>query len=223
MSERTACVIAVFARAPVPGAVKTRLSPPLSAQQAAELQRKLLWHTLDAASSAALGPIELWCTPNIGDPFFYSCQTHFGLQLKTQGAGDLGVKMGAALGDGLTRADRVILIGSDCPAIGADYLRQAADALATGYDVVVGPAEDGGYGLVGVFVTVPDIFTGIPWGTDLVMNATLGRLRNNGAKWCELPPIWDVDRPEDLARLAEDPQLKYLMKGFVFDRIAIQQ
>jgi uncharacterized protein len=216
-------MISVFAKAPVPGAVKTRLCPPLSAQQAAELHLRLLWHTLEAASSAALGPIELCCAPDIHDLFFDRCRTYFGLRLKPQVAGDLGVKMGSALADGLTHADRAILIGSDCPTITADYLRQAADVLTTGHDVVLGPAEDGGYGLIGVFGAVPDIFTDIPWGTDLVMNATLGRLRNNGVKWCELPPIWDVDRPEDLVRLAEDPQLKYLMKGFAFDRIAIHQ
>lgn len=221
MAERAACVILVFAKAPVPGSVKTRLSPPLSARQAAELQRKLLWHTLEAASSAALGSIELCCAPECHDPFFDLCQRHFGLQLKTQAAGDLGAKMQFALTEGLTRADSAILIGSDCPTISADYLQHAGRALTTGHDVVLGPAEDGGYGLIGVFGAIPNIFTDIPWGTGLVMKATLGRLTSNDAKWCELPPIWDVDRPEDLARLAADPRLKYLMKGIALDRIAV--
>ena len=221
MAERAACVILVFAKAPVPGEVKTRLCPPLSDRQAAELHQLLLWHTLEAASSAALGPIELCCAPDIQNPFFDRCYTHFGVQLKTQATGDLGVKMGSALADGLTRADRVILLGSDCPTITAEYLRQAAGALAVGHDVVLGPAEDGGYGLIGVSRLVPDIFVDIPWGTDLVMNATLGRLRSNGQTWCELPPIWDVDRPEDLARLAGDPRLKHLTKGVAIDRTAV--
>ncbi len=218
MAERAGCVLLVFAKASVAGTVKTRLCPPLSDQQAAELQRRLLWHTLETASSAALGPIELCCAPDICDPFFEACRSHFRLELKTQAAGNLGIKMRAALSDALTRADRAILLGSDCPAITAAYLRRAAGALAADYDIVLGPAEDGGYGLVGTASVVPDMFTDIPWGTPLVMNATLGRLSASDSRWCELPPIWDVDRPEDLARLAEDPRLHHLTKGIAPDQ-----
>ena len=214
-------MLLVFAKAPVAGAVKTRLCPPLSTRQAAELHRRLLWHTLETASSAALGPIELWCAPDLHNPFFDACRAHFRLELKAQVTGDLGVKMRSALSGGLTRADRAILIGSDCPTITPAYLRQAAGVLAAEHDIVLGPAEDGGYGLVGVSGVVPDMFTDIPWGTALVMNATLGRLRTNGPRWCALPPIWDVDRPADLARLAEDPQLHHLTKGFAADRVAV--
>lgn len=221
MAERAACVLLVFAKAPVPGTVKTRLCPPLSDQQALELHRRLLWHMLETASSAALGPIELCCAPDIHDRYFDQCRSHFKLELKAQVAGDLGVKMRSALSDGLARADCAILIGSDCPTITPAYLCRAASVLAGNHDVVLGPAEDGGYGLIGATGTVPDIFVDIPWGTDLVMNATLGRLTITGRTWCELPSIWDVDRPEDLARLAGDPQLKHLTKGIAFGRAAV--
>lgn len=221
MSDADECVLLVFAKAPVLGAVKTRLCPPLSQQQALELYRRLLWRSLETAVSAGLGPVELCCAPDIGGPFFDTCRVHFGLQLKAQEPGDLGVKMRSALEAALTRADRAILIGTDCPAITASYLRTAARALTADNNIVLGPAEDGGYGLVGVTRMVADIFTDIPWGTALVMNATVGRLRANGGLWRELPPIWDVDRPEDLARLARDPQLKHLTKGIVPDRVAV--
>ena len=215
------CVLQVFAKAPIAGKVKTRLCPPLSDRQAAALHRKLLWHTLETVSRAALGPIELWCMPDIHDPFFNQCRTHFQLELKTQVSGDLGVKMRAALDEGLTHSGRAILIGTDCPSITPTYLCTAATALEADNDVVLGPAQDGGYGLVGAKGGVPDIFVDIPWGTALVMNATLGRLSAYSARFCELQPIWDVDRPADLARLEEDPQLQYLMKDFTADRIAV--
>ncbi|MDQ3261204.1 MAG: TIGR04282 family arsenosugar biosynthesis glycosyltransferase [Pseudomonadota bacterium] len=213
MSERAACALLVLAKAPVAGVVKTRLCPPLSFGQAAELQRRLLWHTLETASRAALGPIELWCAPDGVDPFFDHCRAHFKLELKAQVTGNLGAKMRSALDEGLTRAERAILIGSDCPTITAAYLRQADGVLGAGHDIVLGPAEDGGYGLVGAARALPDMFCNIPWGTPLVMNATLDRLRASGYRWCALPLIWDVDRPEDLVRLASEPQLKILTEG----------
>lgn len=215
------CVLLLFAKAPVAGAVKTRLCPPLSGEQAAELHRRLLWHTLEAVSRAGLGPIVLYCAPDICDPFFGKCAEHFSLQMTAQVSGDLGVKMPAALKDGLAMANRALLIGSDCPSITPAYLRSAANALVCDAKVVLGPAEDGGYGLVGVTGGVPDIFTDIPWGTSLVMNETLGRLRASSCRWRELPPIWDVDTAADLARLAIDPRLSHLSKGLTADRIAV--
>jgi uncharacterized protein len=221
MAKCADCVLLVFAKAPLAGAVKTRLCPPLADQQAAELHQRLIWHTLESASSAAIGPIELWCTPSIHEPFFAQCGAHFQLELRTQGSGDLGDKMQAALYDALNRAKRAILIGSDCPTITPEYLRQANATLDSNHDIVLGPAEDGGYGLIGAVGKVPDIFSGIPWGSALVMKATLGRLSDIGSQWCELPTIWDVDRPADLRRLANDPQLSHLMKGFAPDRVVV--
>ncbi len=214
-------MLQVFAKAPIAGKVKARLCPPLLPSQAAALHCALLWHTLETTSRAALGAIELWCMPDIHDPFFSQCRSHFQLELKAQVSGDLGVKMHAALEAGLTHADSAILIGSDCPSITPAYLRSAAAALAADNDVVLGPAEDGGYGLLGIAGEAPQLFTDIPWGTDLVMKATLGRLRDHGLRWHALAPIWDVDRPDDLARLARDPQLSHLTKGLALDRAAI--
>ena len=218
MAKREGYVLQVFAKAPIAGAVKTRLCPPLSDLQAANLHRALLWHTLETASRAEIGPVALWCMPDIDDPFFSQCSTHFQIELKAQVSGHLGVKMRGALNDGLTRADCAILIGSDCPSITPAYLHSAAAALAADNDVVLGPAEDGGYGLVGAKSDLPELFADIPWGTALVMNATLGRLRDHGLRWHALAPIWDVDGPRDLSRLARDPHLNHLMQGLNLNR-----
>jgi glycosyltransferase A (GT-A) superfamily protein (DUF2064 family) len=96
----------------------------------------------------------------------------------------------------------VLLIGTDCPALDVAALRAAAAALEAGDDAVLVPAEDGGYVLVGLARPVAALFDRIAWGSDRVMRESRERLRAAGLRWRELAPSWDVDRPEDLARLA---------------------
>ena len=210
------CRVVVFAKAPVAGQVKTRLYPALSPEEAAELQRRMIIHTLNTASLADLGSVELHCAPDTEHDFFANCSRDFDIRLKPQVAGDLGVKMQTALND----AGRAILIGTDCPSIFPAYLRNAAAAVATANSIVFGPANDGGYGLIGQSGATPDIFTGIPWGTSDVMKSTRNILNAMGQAWRELPPIWDVDRPDDLERLASDAELKYLLNGFALAPVA---
>jgi rSAM/selenodomain-associated transferase 1 len=198
------CRVIVFARAPEPGKVKTRLIPALSAAGAAELHRRLVRHTLGAATGARIGPVELWCTPDTNDPFFRECQRSLGVSLYAQGGGDLGTRMQRAFESALARSRHAILAGSDIPALSAQYFRDAAQALVQGGDVVIGPAEDGGYVLVGLSRCDPELFRGIPWGGPEVMAET--RRRIAALAWClsELPVLWDVDRPEDLGRLPQE-------------------
>jgi uncharacterized protein len=209
MAEAADCRIIVFAKAPIAGEVKTRLCPPLAFEQAAQLQQRMIRHTLNTASLADLGAVELHCAPDIQHAFFAECHRDFRVRLKAQALGDLGVKMQTALSD----ARRAILIGTDCPSITPDYLREAATALSTDDSIVFGPAEDGGYGLIGVCGATPNIFSGIPWGSSDVMKSTRNILSVAGCLWRELKPIWDVDRPEDLKRLAADASLNHLMRG----------
>jgi len=96
----------------------------------------------------------------------------------------------------------VLLIGTDCPALKPDHLRAAATALADGDDVVLLPAEDGGYVLIGLKAPQPVLFDGVPWGSERVMDETRRRLRSQGLRWSERATLWDVDRPEDVDRLA---------------------
>jgi len=199
------CTVVVFARAPEPGRVKTRLIPELGEAGAAALHRRLVEHSLVAASEAAIGPVELWCAPDAGDPFFGECERRFGVSLHPQGDGDLGARMHRAFESALARCARVILIGSDIPALSGPYLREANRAL-DGHDAVIGPAEDGGYVLIGLSRRDPELFREIPWGGPEVLAETRRRIATLRWRSSELAALWDLDRPEDLQRLPEDLQ-----------------
>jgi hypothetical protein len=189
--------VIVLAKAPVPGAVKTRLVSALGAAGAARLHARLVERALDTALAAALGPVELCCAPDGAHAFFGACAARWGVSLTDQGGGDLGARMHRALAAGLP----ALLVGADCPALDAGYLRAAASALRDGCDVVFGPAEDGGYVLVGASRIRPDAFAHIRWGGPAVMAEQRARLRTLGLSWRELETLWDVDRPADLERL----------------------
>jgi len=194
----------VFAKAPVPGRVKTRLVPALGERAAAELHRQLAERTLCTALAAGLGPVELWCAPGTDDAFFAACARQYGISLRAQGEGDLGIRMGRALEHALMGGSSGLLIGSDCPVLTAEYLREAAAGLAGGNDAVFGPAEDGGYVLIGLArKPSAQLFEDIAWGTATVMQETRARLARLDWRWRELAALWDVDRPEDLLRLRQ--------------------
>ena len=198
------CRILVFAKAPVPGRVKTRLVSALGEAGAAQLHRHLVERTLDTSSAAGVGAIELCCAPDTDDPYFVACAKRYRLSLGAQGEGDLGARMRRALERALAAGTPALLIGCDCPALTPAYLREAADALGGGSDAVFGPAEDGGYVLVGL-ARMPSapLFEDIAWGTATVMPETRVRLQHLGWRWQELATLWDVDRPEDLLRLRQ--------------------
>ncbi|MGH8633417.1 MAG: TIGR04282 family arsenosugar biosynthesis glycosyltransferase [Burkholderiales bacterium] len=194
--------IIIFARAPSPGAVKTRLIPQLGAEEAAALHARLVKRTLATARAASFRRIELHGTPDINDSFFRSCAGHFAVALAAQAGGDLGARMFAAFGSVLAIHPRALLLGSDCPALTARHLRQADRALRDGADAVLVPCEDGGYALIGLRRVDARLFDSIAWGGETVMAETRARLSKLGWRWRELDTLWDVDRPEDYARLA---------------------
>ena len=101
----------------------------------------------------------------------------------------------------LRRHPYAVLIGSDCPALRPADLRAAARVLREGADAVFAPAEDGGYPLIGLRRVSRRLFDGIPWGDPQVLARTRRRLKSLGWRWQELRTLWDVDRPEDVARL----------------------
>jgi rSAM/selenodomain-associated transferase 1 len=205
--------IIVFARAPTPGAVKTRLIPLLGAEGAAGLHARLVKQTLSTARAAAFHRIELHGAPGIDDPFFRLCAGHFAVALLAQAGGNLGERMFAALKSALAVHPRVLLLGSDCPALTAEHLRKADRSLRDGTDAVLVPCEDGGYALIGLARVDARLFDGVPWGGETVMAETRARLRELGWRWCELETLWDVDRPEDYQRL--------LACGLLDDRLAL--
>ena len=193
--------VIVFARAPRPGAVKTRLVPPLAPEEAAALHARLVKRTLETARAASYRRIELHGTPDIDDPFFRFCAGHFGAALVAQSGADLGTRMLAAFESALADCPRVLLLGSDCAALTARHLRQADRALRDGADAVFVPCEDGGYALIGLKRVDPRLFEGVAWGGASVMEDTRARLQQMRWRWRELETLWDVDRPEDYERL----------------------
>jgi uncharacterized protein len=198
--------IAVFAKAPVPGAVKTRLAATLGDEAAAFLHAELVRHVLETATTAGNGPVELWCAPDVDHAFFRECARDFGVTLFTQRGADLGERMENAAAHAQAAGRSIVIVGSDCPALTASHLRIAANALRAN-DAVLIPAEDGGYVLVALAKPVQGIFHGIRWGGGTVMEDTRARLAAAGARWLELPTLWDVDRPEDYARLQREALL----------------
>jgi len=195
--------IVIFAREPLPGQCKTRLIPAIGAAAAARLQAQMICHALHQATTTNLCPVELWHAPATVGDFFSHCRTQYGVTLRQQLGADLGWRMHNAISSHQTgcRAQWTLLIGSDCPFIDSDYLQQAAVRLATGANAVLGPAEDGGYVLIGLRRSHPALFAHIPWGNERVLAITRRRLSNLGWQTVLLATLADIDRPEDLLRL----------------------
>ena len=203
--ESDEIAVAVFARAPVPGQTKTRLIPRLGAEGAAALHRRLVTHMLTRLLQAGFADVTLWGAPDATDPFFADCVTGFGVDLSPQPEGDLGARMHHAFVRAAPRP--LLLVGTDCPSITVAQLRACAAALREGAYAVFLPAEDGGYGLVGLRRPVPEIFADMVWSTPQVMEDTRLRLRHLGLSWREPAVIWDVDEPADYDRLVQSALL----------------
>lgn len=189
----------LLARAPVAGQVKTRLIPALGAQGACDVQQMLLMRALQLPVTG-FSERFLWLD-GLPTAQLQASAEALGWTLVEQPAGDLGERMRLIATLGLAESDGVVLIGNDCPAIDSGFL-QAACAALDDHSVVIGPAEDGGYVLLGLRKKEVNLFADMPWGTDQVLALTLQRLSQQGCKPELLPTLWDVDRPEDLGRLA---------------------
>ena len=191
----------VFAKAPVPGQVKTRLITALGEAEAARLHERLVCRTLEVAVGGQFAPVSLWCSPTPDHPFFQNCRLRYGVTLCCQQGNDLGERMAHAFEETLKESAMAVLIGTDCPSLSAKDLKTAFEALCHGSDAVLGPAEDGGYVLIGLRRPAPELFGDLPWGSGQVLSETRARLHALNLSFHELPRRWDVDRPEDLMRL----------------------
>jgi rSAM/selenodomain-associated transferase 2/rSAM/selenodomain-associated transferase 1 len=197
-----AAAVAVMARAPEPGLAKTRLAPALGLRGAARAQRRFTQRTLQTACAAAVGPVTLWCAPDASHRCFRALRRAHGLACDNQYGGDIGARMQQAFAHHFAHATHqpLLLTGTDCPVLAPGHLQAAARALAH-HDVVLVPAEDGGYVLIGMRRLVPQVFESIDWSTRQVMAQTRERLRQSGVSWLELETLWDVDEPADWWRL----------------------
>jgi hypothetical protein len=190
--------IAILAKAPVPGLVKTRLIPVLGAGRAAALAACLIERTVAMASQSAVGPVTLWATPDESDLLFQAARDRHAVTLARQSEGDLGTRMLTAL---TAEKGPALIIGTDCPALTSHHLRSAANILCRGTDAVVLPAEDGGYVLIGLRWPRREIFEHMCWGTARVLGETRRRLKRLGLTWQEPAMLWDLDLPADIERL----------------------
>lgn len=195
--------VVVFARAPVLGTVKSRLARALGHETALKLYRAMAERTVDALSENDV-PWRLCvaCTP---DDRVAEVQEWFGSVDKVfaQGEGDLGERMKRAVKWALREPDaKVLLVGTDCPALDAERVHNALRALER-YDAVLGPARDGGYWLIGM-KRLLEVFDGVDWGSSRVTEQTRTALRRAGATWKELGEERDIDTVDDLEAVAKE-------------------
>lgn len=193
---KVATRIVIFAKAPVPGRVKTRLVPLLGEAGAAELASKMLSDTVRHALAAGLATPELCASPRPDDAS-WAGHLPAGVLLSDQGPGDLGQRLGAAVMRVIEDGENVLLIGTDCPALDGPRLAAAAAKLEHN-DAVIHPARDGGYVLLGLARTNPSIFHDIAWSTESVSASTIARIAALGWSIFVGDTLQDIDEPADL-------------------------
>lgn len=190
----------IFSKTPDPGLVKTRLKPILNDEQAAKLSATLLNHTVSIASFLPNLNIECHILGNLQ----HAClQNYLGLpnlSLHQQRGSHLGTRMSRAVENAFLYYKHVVIVGSDCAVITPQYIENAFFQLQHSSDVVIGPALDGGYILLGLNFAYLKIFENIPWSTAAVLSETQQRLHSDKIKWIELPTLWDIDRADDLEK-----------------------
>ena len=196
--------ILIFAKAPVAGQVKTRLAPLLGAQGAADLHAACVRHAVAERCKAGIAPVILYTTPGTSHPLFREVARQHPVGIRPQHGEDLGDRMRNAACACLKEAGAVLLTGTDAPSLQNDQLLAALQALQAGADVVMVSAEDGGYVLLGIRSDHPGLFSAMPWGGAQIAAITRKRCAEAGLELVELPVCWDIDRPEDVGRLAAE-------------------
>ncbi|ABA19898.1 conserved hypothetical protein [Trichormus variabilis ATCC 29413] len=189
----------IFTRYPEPGKTKTRLIPALGSIGAANLQRQMTEYTLfQVKQLQKLINISLEMRFAGGDLQLMQDWLGADLVYQSQGDGDLGSRMARSLYDSFQgQAKQVVIIGTDCPGLNSQILAQAFEQIYT-VDLVLGPAIDGGYYLIALRRFIPELFANIDWGTSQVLQQTVDIAHKLNLSYHHLPPLADVDRPDDL-------------------------
>lgn len=200
--------IIIFVKAPEPGRVKTRLCPPLSSAEAALLYQAFVQDTLAMAAQIQQTTVELAYEPTDSYPDL-AWLGRENLSFFKQEGKDLGSRLIHAFERAFVNGSvRVVIIGSDSPALPSDYIRRAFAEMDS-HDVALGPTADGGYYLIGLTRPAPQIFQNISWSTAAVYNQTVGLVKQHGLSLAELPLFWDIDKAEDLALLEKSRGLRW--------------
>jgi hypothetical protein len=204
--------LVLYARVPRPGEVKTRLCPWLSPAEALALHLALIEDSIDIMKSAAResGAVPLLAFSEAWEPAENGPQAPLafaaaGLERLPQTGDDLGARLEGTFRSLLARGHRgVVIFGADSPTLAPAILVSAFAVLGRGSQVALGPAEDGGFYLIGSRLDPRGLLRGIHWGTAEVLKETLAAIERAGARATLLPEGYDIDRPEDLARARAD-------------------
>lgn len=198
-------VLGVFVKAPVAGRVKTRLAAAVGPERAAELYRRLGRQVVSGAGSDAY-QTSVWYAPRAGGRLVREWLDGLGVpRFHPQPGGDLGSRLCAAFARHFSEgARRVVIIGSDCPGVDRQVISEAFAALDH-HDVVLGPARDGGYYLIGMQALHEPLFRGMPWSSFAVLNETSAAARALGLTCHLLSPLRDVDTMADAQALGLVP------------------
>jgi len=195
----------VFTRVPIPGQTKTRLIPLLGAKGAAEFHQTVLQSALAESCVSDFSTVEIWCATENGHQYLKQYKLDYACAIKIQQGDDLGERMHHATETSLAENTFVVIIGSDCPAITTDILNQAHQYLSNGKDAVLGTAKDGGYYLIGLSASHPEIFQDITWGEGNVAERTRQNFADLGLDYVELEELPDIDTPGDYQRYISYP------------------
>ena len=205
--------LVLFAKAPIPGQVKTRLCPPLTDDEAASLHGSFVLDALERSAQAAIRGVAkhaprfdrfVACSPSSEHVFFKILEERQGVRLIDQVGDDLGGRMEHALADMFRIGyQRSVIVGTDLPALPASVYEDAFGLLAR-HDLVLGPSLDGGYYLIGLSRTAPEIFRQIPWSTPDVLALTQTKAHALGLNVALLEPQRDVDTIDDVLALIHD-------------------
>ena len=194
----TNTAVIIFAKAPIPGTVKTRLCPPLTPDEAASLHGTLILDALERAKGLQGTTLYVAGAPDLAHPFFKVLEDRYAARLLQQEGDDLGTRMAGAMQKAFALGHhRVILTGTDLPTLTRSHLTQAVAYLNT-HNMVMGPTLDGGYYLIGLGRPVPELFQGIAWSTPAVLEDTRKKATAEGLSVALLPQIRDLDDLQDL-------------------------
>jgi len=202
-NPETPALVMQFSKWPEEGRVKTRLMPALGSRGALDAHIRLSLNVLENLIASGL-PVQFWwdrdldAAPEAAAGVLAALDAA-GIATGIQQGENLGQRMEAALALALESHGKAVVVGSDCPSVDPDYVRQAVSALDNS-DVVLGPSNDGGYVLIGVRKVVPGMLDNVTWGTESVLSQTRDRLAGQGLSVSLLAPRWDVDEPEDWQR-----------------------
>ncbi len=205
-----------FCKYPDPGVVKSRLAKTLGKGCAAAVYKAMAEHIVRTVS-AGDHALVLYCFPDIHHAFFKHCASKYNLPLYRQEGDHLGDRMFHAMDTHLRDGHPVILIGSDCPEVGIDYIDKAFHMLGAGNDIVLGPARDGGYALIGATRIDRSVFGDISWSTDQVLEQTLSKIKELRWKSACLPEVRDMDTFSDYRYFLEHENYKRLFAAVSHD------